>query len=96
MIPSRTTPFFRLMLVLTLIHAGYFVWLSVDYVFHPLEMGLGGAYPLERAFYALVVGPGTVFVGLLVLRHSPALHWGMGHASYGMVLGSVGYRQGQR
>lgn len=94
MIPSRTTPFFRLMLVLTLIHAGYFVWLSVDYVFHPLEMGLGGAYPLERAFYALVVGPGTVFVGLLVLRHSPGnvvslllIVWGIGTSSLSVRVG---------
>jgi len=52
------------MLVLTLIHVGLFVWLSVDYIFHPLE----------RAFYALVVVPGTVIVGILVLRHSPTLH----------------------
>ncbi|HRE47549.1 MAG TPA: histidine kinase [Aggregatilineales bacterium] len=86
--PSRTTFFFRLMLVLTLIHIGFFVWLSVDYVFHPLEMGLGGAYPLERAFYALVAGPGTVIVGLLVLRHSPGnvvslllIVWGIGISS---------------
>lgn len=92
---GRTTLFFRLMLVLTLIHVGLFVWLSIDYLFHPLEIGLSGSSPLGRAFYALLVAPVTVVVGILILRHSRGnvvglllIIWGIG-ASVGSARVSI-------
>jgi hypothetical protein len=73
--PHGTTFFYKMMWALLPPNAVLYVWMTLDYLTHPLASGMYGpaelAAPPMRALFTLVAAPLLITIGLLIMRRAP-------------------------